>query len=454
MAFVFNNNEDLEFVKTYGNRKKWIDKYPARYAVDVTLDNVHHDHDTYTILYYGACYYNRFSKDRQSKDTLNSISLRSETTKTYELLCKNESTGETFKVSPIIGNLDLSVTFHRKKHIVDGKTITEQNFQTSRTKYLESCFTVSDILKYYYYTNKNKENYGFPSEIKESEVKQLWNIVKKSIANTATPGKIPLGNCSSRTQYLGGVHKATQKRASLKIWDIKNHKHKWDLENFFNGLIVMDFDSFISPICAQNLLYVYLYGSSDIVTEKDKKIVFDEPKTFAQVIDELEDKDNHTANYVKSKLEKPLTSKQKEQIERYPDLLLEKGILTTFSIGYSHHSNRLLTIGDNTMYTYPLFAFRNIYIQDWIPDLSIYELYHIVNGKEQQQKFDKLKRKSEKQGKYIDPDSADKYRYEYVEAHFQKKLGRKNSSDWDRICTEKARRKAKRDRGREFTLKV
>lgn len=452
MAFVFNNNEDLEFVKTYVNRKKWIDKHPAQYAVDITLHNAGYDSDTYSILYHKTCYYNRISKERRSKDMLNSISLRSDTTKTYDLLCKNELSGETFVINPIIANMDYSITFHRKKLVFDGKMVVEHNYQQSGTTGITLCFTVSNILKYYYYTNKNKANYGFPSEIKEGEAKKLWNIVKKSIANVATPSNIPLGNCSSRKYNMGRSYGGMQERASVNIWDIKNHKHKWDLENFFNGLMVMDFDSFISPVCAQNLLYVYLYGSSDIVTKKDNIIVFDEPKTFSQVIEEFEDKDNHVANYVKSKLEKPLTGKQKEQIERYHDLLLEKGILTT--INKSFYMDRLLNIGENTMYTYPLFAFRNIYIQDWIPNLSIYELHDIVKGKEHQQTFEKLKHKSEKQGRYIDPDSADKYKYEYTEAHYQKKLGKKNFNSWDKICVEKARRKAKRERGREFTLKV
>jgi len=118
------------------------------------------------------------------------------------------------------------------------------------------------------------------------------------------------------------------------------------------------------------------------------------------------------------KLRKKLTKTQKVDIEIYSDLLLKKGALTTFRNNTYH--DIFLLLGEDTMYTYPLFAFRKIYVQDWIPDSSIYELYHIVTGKEYYQKNNKLKYKIQKKGRYIDPKVEDKTIHEVSEKYTDK----------------------------------
>lgn len=61
------------------------------------------------------------------------------------------------------------------------------------------------------------------------------------------------------------------------------------------------------------------------------------------------------------------------------------------------------------MFTYPLFAFRNLYVQEWILDGSIKTLKEIVDEKINYLKNNKLKHKIKKKGKYIDPNMDDRY---------------------------------------------
>lgn len=440
MSYTFNNTKDLEYIKDYRNHKRWNTTYNATYNNNLEWYEKNNA-CTYKYLY-GICYSNRFVKSSESKDTLNSFSIENGKHQKFDLICRKESNNESFTITAYIHAFNYNITIDKYTRTVDGKPETLRNYQCTGKIYKQLCFTVSDTLKYYYYTNKDKPNKGFPSEIKPNEVKKLWAIVKKSIGSQPTPNKIPLGSCWFNS-YKSQHHMKLD--TNIRIWDIKNHKHKWDMENFLNNIILMDFEHFIHPSCVQNLLYIYEYGSCDIVDQKENKLEFDEPKSFLQVIEEFETKDNHIANYVKGKLQKPLTGKETEEIKNYPELLLKKGTLTTLDDGRSYFSDRFLHIGKTTMYSYPLYAFRNIYVHDWIPNGSIYELHYIIMGKKNYQKNKKLKYKIKKRGKYIDPNLADKDRHDIY--HQWK-------DDWKQICIEKEKRKEKRNIGREFKLSV
>lgn len=436
MSYTFNNTRDLEYIKDYRNHKRW----DATYNNDWGWDEKTHA-CTYKYLY-GICYSNRFIRSSGSKDTLNSFIIQNGKHHKFDLICRKESNNESFVITAYMHAFNYNMTIDKYIHTVDGKPETLRNYQYTGKIYKQLCFTVGDTLKYYYYTNKDKPNKGFPSEIKPNEVKKLWAIVEKSIGSQPNPNKIPLGSCWINS-YNSYHH--IKLDTNIRIWDIKNHKHKWDMENFLNNIILMDFEHFIHPSCAQNLLYIYEYGSCDIVDQKQNILEFGEPKSFLQVIEEFETKDNHIANYVKGRLQKPLTGKETEEIKNYPELLLKKGTLTTLDGRGLYFSDRFLPIGENTMYSYPLYAFRNIYVQDWIPDKSIYELHHIIMGKKRYQKNKKLKYKIKKRGKYIDPDLADK---DTQEIYPQWK------DSWKQICIEKEKRKEKRNIGREFKLMV
>lgn len=431
MTFKFDNNDKLAFINKTNNKywrlnPWWTITRSLRYDIIGFMHNESHNH--------------KYDKDTETKNVLNYITVVPDTKKTIDLICKNSKTNESFMIEAHICTINYNINLHKYATLNKNyKDVTYTNYQYNGSISDEHCFVVSDILKYYYYTNRDKPNYGFPAKINRNDVQKMWNIVQKSINHSNREFKhIPLGYCLSDTPDIKSDIKLF---TDVKIWRIKNYKHKWDPDHFLDNTMVMRLGNLINPKCVQNLLYIYHFGTSDVIEDVSDTIIFDEPKSLYQVIVEYESKNNNIANHVKNKINKPLSTKQAEEIVKYPDLLLKIGAMTTYTKPIMLQ-RKLLKTSDN-LYSYPLFAFRNIYIQDWIPNKSIELLHEIVLEKINQQKNNKLKRKIRKQGKYIDPNT---------DKQIQCKIDENDKPYYTKQKVDKERRKEKRNLRKEFVL--
>ena len=128
-------------------------------------------------------------------------------------------------------------------------------------------------------------------------------------------------------------------------------------------------------------------------------------------------------------------------MENYPILVLDKRFLCTPGWGYGNQRLsyfRDLFIGreEHKMFSYPLLALRNIYVQDWVPGKSIKLIKDVINNKVMHQKMTRLKYYQNKQGKYIYPYAKDEY-------HYIKYEGRSDS--WNKKMIEKNKMRLKRE---------
>ncbi len=289
---------------------------------------------------------------------------------------------------------DITIEKYRRYVGFSSKVNTLQYYNHSDKINKQLGFTVADILKYYYYTHKDVDNHGFVN-MKSSDAKDLWSIINKSLTQDSTPSNIPLGTCiiTEKSRWRSKLF------TIIKLLDIKNHKVKWDYDNFFNSIILMNLEHLTHSKCAQNLVHLYLYGTNTIIPSVIVNEL-EEPMSLIEVIEEYENKKNHMVVFIKNKINNKLKKAEKEELNKYQKIILDRGFMTS----NKHHSDssRIIDRVDHKMMSYPLFAFRNIYVQDWIPEESLKILKEVIESKVSQQSNTKLKYYIEKQGKYID----------------------------------------------------
>lgn len=308
--------------------------------------------------------------------------------KEYPLICKHSQNNESFTMSAYICDIHSDITVPKYK---ETRKKIHYNYNVKHELTDISLFTVGDIIKYYYYTNKHLKRKGFYDE-SEYERSQLWNVVKKTVLYTPSPNNYPFGIC----------HKFDSPTGIVRMYVIKNNKYKWDFNNFMNQSIIISPNTFQNPKIAHNLLYIYLYGDNkqDV---KYEYIELDEPMTLYDVIHQYEDveENNNIGNFIE-KINKKLTGKQKEQLERYPEMIIPKKKLTLNMVPLVEQRwvNRLNE--SKKLLSYPIFAFRNIYVIDWIPNHTVNIILNTIDKKIYYQQNPFLKYISNKQGKYIE----------------------------------------------------
>lgn len=391
MSYIFEDTTEYRTIKTHYDCKWWPEEV-KRTPMGIDIKSWRY--------LYTLCVNDKFSLDKKTRksETLNNISISNKTP--HILTCRNSHNGESFTVSAYLCDIDYDITIKKYRHYLgfSDNINTIESYNHSSKVHNQLGFSVADILKYYYYTHKDVENNGFSLDTSASEVKQLWNIVKNSITHGTNLNNIPLGTC----EIIEKSRWSSNLKTIIKLWDIKNHKVKWDYDHFFNSIILMDFEHLIHPLCAKNLLYLYVYGSNNAITTLTVN-EFDEPMSLIKVIEEFENKKDHMVVYVKNRINNKIKKTEMEQLEQYPKLILDRGFMTSRGdTGYSYNKIKLLiNRDDHKMMTYPLFAFRNIYVQDWIPGESLKILNSIIEGKISEQKNIKLKYYTQKKGKYI-----------------------------------------------------
>lgn len=371
------------------------------------------------------------------QDTLNSLSITDMVE--HSLTYSSAKTGESFSVSAYLCDVCYDITIAKYTRFV-GFTkqtthVSNYNHSGKATKQLGFC--VADILKYYYHQNKDTKYYGFKtSDVSEDEedtpinIKNMWNIVKDAVSHSTSPNTIPFGIGESA---LSSIMRTT----AIRMWNIKNNTVKWDKENFFNQIVFMSISQLEHPQTAQNLIYLYLYG--DNYYHEDVNVIkFDEPKSIVDVIDTYENKSDGDVLFIRNKICKKLKKKEKEQLEKYPEFVLPKQFFS--QMNKSHWRDCVIStdkVGSKVM-SYPLFAFRNLYIHEWIPKHSIELLNIIIYDKLEEEKDTVLKYLKEKSGGYIDPHSNAKY------DHLEPKRDYGYSRQWERCFNERMTNKVER----------
>jgi hypothetical protein len=408
MSYTFEDTTEYKLIKGYYNCVHWP-KRAQRTPMKI-------DPKSMNYLYY-LCVNDRYSlgkKGRNNKDdVLNNISITKKTD--HILTCRNQINGESITITAYLCDLVYDITIARYKHYygfsTNINTIAHYNHAGKIEKQL--AFSVADILKYYYYTNKDSDNHGFPADMKPCQVKHLWSIVKKSISQGINPHNIPLGTC----EIIEKSRWSSKLNTTIKLWDIKNHKVKWEYDNFFNSLILMDYEHFVHPACARNLLYLFAYGVNNSVNTITR-VDFEEPMSLIKVIEEYENKKDHMTIYVKNRIGSKLNRKQKEELECYPELVLDRGFMSSGGKSANYiwmrpNKSELINRDDSKMFSYPLFAFRNIYVQDWIPGESLKVLHSVVECQVNEQRNTRIKRAIQQTGKhiYIDADDGNYYKF-------------------------------------------
>lgn len=407
MSYIFENTSEHKLIKEHDSCSHWPEKHSRTPAfIDKTTWSYLYD-------YVGVKDKHLLGKKNQLGDCLNNLHILNKTD--HIMSCQNPYNNESFNVTAYMCDITYNITIKEYKHYMgfssSVNTIAYYNHTDNVPKQLG--FTVADILKYYYYTHKEVDNYGFDPSESSSVIKSMWSIVKKSLSHGSKIHNIPLGTCKLFPKNRWSSY--SQLETDIIIWNINNHNFKWDFETFCNSIILMDYTHFIHPTCAINLIYMYLIGTNTNLNRNPTKIIFDEPKSLVEVINEYENKKDNNVVYVINRINSKLNKTQKEELESYPEYVLDKG----FCIDRESEK----------MFTYPIFAFRNMYVQEWVPIESIKQLYDIISQKVHLQRSQKLKRDAKRKGKYIylasDSKIADKYTSEiYNTRYCDNKYGR------------------------------
>ena len=77
------------------------------------------------------------------------------------------------------------------------------------------------------------------------------------------------------------------RRTHMLLWNIKDNHVKWDDKHFFSGIVMSGMTHFKHPSSAQNLAALYVIGDN-LKMDDPKLIVFDEPKSLLDVINDHE----------------------------------------------------------------------------------------------------------------------------------------------------------------------
>ena len=287
MAFSFVNNGEYKLINGHKNEKGHYHLHkrsPNNY--DPTLYSelwrfiVHNREqlkELQKILASKGDYQKRHS-GYYTSDYINSISITS--SKEHILTCQNNKTGESFNIFGYICDITYNLTIQHYKYYMGFSTniAISDNANLDNRADKQLAFTVSDVLKYYYYTNKDIKDYGF-IDFDKKDIKQFWDICKKSTTHVPNPNSIPFGLHCSKWAWRAPKY-------SVGILNIKNNVIDWGLENFMNQMLFISFDAFKYPEFAHNLLSLYVYGDNRTMTN-NKIIKFDEPKLLVKVIEEL-----------------------------------------------------------------------------------------------------------------------------------------------------------------------
>lgn len=412
MSFKFSDNESYQMISQHKN----VHGYPRmdkrnRYSLD--------EHPKYWENFSRFCTPSKHQLETQlCLDTLNNLNISYCTSNV--ITCHNLDASESFDINVNYLDMTFDVTINNYKHysgFTDKEVITKK-YSYSDTLSIQSAFTVKDIFQYYYYTNKDVDNYGFNSSIDAKEVTAMWNIIEKGAQFDISEQNLPLMPFA-----LGDTQNYkfnSLRRTEILLWNIKGHKLKWDDNNFFRGMVLMGLMHFKHPSSAQNLASIYVTGTNLRFDDFDI-LTFEEPKSLVDIINDHENLVETDIRNVFNKITKKLKPDELELLETtYTPIVLDKQFFTKTNYKAFINTNGKYIVSEYIsatdkekarMMSYPLFAFRNIYVQDWDQRSSFKILNDIIDEKITEQKSSKMKYLKQKKGTYIDTHSDAKYNH-------------------------------------------
>lgn len=449
MSFKVLNNEEYRKVSSH----KDVKGCPRSEKRGLYSGN--HPKDWQTFMRF--CVANTSELGKQTHlDTLNTLSVSNDNK--FNTLTFQNDAGDSFNICVQYFDITYDVTIASYRHFAGFST---KEVETKDYKYSDSAtnqmgFNVHDIFKYYYHLNKDTDNHGFDVSLDKKEVDAMWTLIKRcaemeDVDNTS-PQILGLGdNIMVTSEHV--------RQTEILLWNVKNRKIKWDDTNFFKSCVLMNLRHLMHPSSAQNLASLYVTGSN-LKFNDPSLIIFDEPKSLVDVINDHEDTRHTDIRFVLNQINKKLKPNEEELLKStYQPIVLKKGFFTTMDEcnGFfennafatmdsaNYPTSRILATTDkeySRMMSYPLFAFRNIYVQDWIPTgeimlKSMKILIPIIKLKVEEQKSEKMKLLKERKGGYIDSISDNKYMY----IKNSEKSDYCFSANWDKAFRKRQNRK-------------
>jgi hypothetical protein len=331
-----------------------------------------------------------------------------------ELLYKHKISDDTFKISVKFARVSFSLIIDKnnrfyREHASYFKRNEKVDDYVVRKNIQIIGITVGDLIKYFYYNNKDKTEIDFTEDKKENE--KFNKLVKKVITVDTTGADVNnvFGTYSSRSQiYTWDTLKAggyvtegkndftgfCNKILYFDGWTIPSmilRDEKTKTASINHNRCVEIFDNLAGKYAVYKLLRYHLYGDSPEEGFKTQIYYFENPTPIPEILKYFHEKSGDD-DYLKASqmiMRKLNANQQKQLEERYKPC--------TFATM------------EKIPEEYPAFALRNVSLKQWCPkDLWEIDSHHRDYMRSVKNK--RYKYKSEKSNKVIPMDQRFYYR--------------------------------------------
>lgn len=334
-----------------------------------------------------------------------------------DIVYKNKINGESFKITTHFARLSYSIRLDKSNinySYFRSHPENEENIMTRKNINVIG-ITVGDFLKHFYHTNKDKKTIEFSDD--ENENEKMLKLVKKSLSIETANAKV--------TNVLG---KYQFKRKTVRLWEnlIREKfidKGESDFTGFCNKMLILS-ESMFYNICTRDpnneITFNDKYYRNFFNNLSDKKVVskllryhlynedpedglhtqtfyFEKPALVPDILKYFHEKYNDNSYMVEyNNVMKNLNAGQAQDLEKRYSPAVFKSI-------------------QNVSDEYPIYAFRNIYLEQWksgdLWDLSGHHDDYMQSVKNQ-----KYKHKSTNSDKVIPVEK--RFYYNYYKNYF------------------------------------
>lgn len=351
------------------------------------------------------------------------FSFRIDNDGTIDLLYKNRSNNDTFKITTRFARLNYSIRLEKSNvnySLAQNNMENEDNIITRKNIRLVG-ITVGDLLKHFYHINikVHKIETELTLDEDENENDKMIKLVKKSLSIDTSNARI--------TNVLGKYH---SKRGTFHLWEnLEKYIDKGEsdftgfcnkilflTERLFNKVnkfyynkennkenekVVFDekyyqnfFNNLTNKAIVERLLKYYMYNEYPENGLYSQNYYFEEPTLVPEILKYLYEKYNDNVYMEQYNLVmKPLNTGQTQELEKRYKPTVFKSI-------------------QNVNKEYPLYAFRNIYLTEWSSG-DLFELKYHYGDYMRSVKNQKYKYKSGISDKVIPMNKRFYYKYRY-----------------------------------------
>uniref|UniRef100_A0A6C0E958 Uncharacterized protein n=1 Tax=viral metagenome TaxID=1070528 RepID=A0A6C0E958_9ZZZZ len=305
----------------------------------------------------------------------------------YPIIYYNSVTHESFTIRWHHINVKFKgflKTYQYYENRCNKVTINNYKFESNFDGYL--ALPISDILKYYYYMNRDLPDFGMnnvdPNDMKI--YKQLFQMATEDISITIDTKKI-----------FGAIH------YSYSVYRVENDFPVWTNVIYLGSLILIDPKKLGNISVVKDILDLYVRGYTDANCPK-KVIYYDQPVSLEQVYREHENLNNHTNRKTYNELTRTLKPKESEIIDKYDEFIIPN------NTSKAPYNDYLCLYSENNIkdMNYPSFAYRKFLVSEWIPGYSSKRINFKIDSSLKYNKNQKLKHAQEKRNKPINRDDS------------------------------------------------